>query len=358
MNVAIIGAGLAGLACAYELERNGIFPQIFERSSLIGENIELPAIQLRMFNIPISDPYHYMKKNHHLDLTPHYRLNELIMKSPNKTTTVKGNLGWVFRRGSFSDSMTNQIRRLLTSPIHLNTDIYYRDIKNKFDHVVIASGSLSEAEDMGILTTKYSACSRMATLTGKFKTDSIKVWLNTEYAKASYAYFVPDTQEQAKLVLLVNGINPYQVDSFWNNFLMMENISYTINKTLDIPHKIGRVSPVQIGNLYFCGLAGGFMDDFIGFGTINCVISGLLAGRSIARKLDYNKAMKPFLKKMAELHEYRIAMNGLKNEDFDNILTLLDMPVYKTMIYKNPLFKVSQGSPGAKLYNFIKTHFL
>jgi FAD binding domain. len=31
MNVAIIGAGLAGLACAYELERNGIFPQILKK---------------------------------------------------------------------------------------------------------------------------------------------------------------------------------------------------------------------------------------------------------------------------------------------------------------------------------------
>jgi len=36
MRVAIIGAGLAGLSCAHELERYGVSPVIFEKNSYIG----------------------------------------------------------------------------------------------------------------------------------------------------------------------------------------------------------------------------------------------------------------------------------------------------------------------------------
>ncbi len=354
MKVAIIGAGLAGLACAHELERNGVFPQIFERSSLIGEIMELPAIQMRMFYTPLIDPFKYMRNKFNLNLTPHYILNELIMKSPNKIATVNENLGWIFRRGSFSDSMTNQIRSTITAPISLNTEVNFKDIKNKFDSVVIASGSLSEAETMNIFTATYFACTRIATVYGRFKTNSINIWLNTEYAKASYAYLVPDTQDRAKLVLLVNDINPYQLDSYWDNFLLTEKISYKITKTTDLAHKIGRVNPVQVGNLYFCGLAGGFMDDFIGFGTIGCVISGLLAAKAIINNLDYNKAMKPFISRLKKLHEYRLAMNSFTNEDYDRIMTLLDNPAIQALTYKNPLFRVPPSYLLAKMYNFIK----
>ncbi len=37
LKVAIIGAGTSGLSCAIELERHGIYPEIFERNSFIGE---------------------------------------------------------------------------------------------------------------------------------------------------------------------------------------------------------------------------------------------------------------------------------------------------------------------------------
>lgn len=37
MKIAIIGAGLAGLSCAIVLEKQGIIPDIFEKTGFIGD---------------------------------------------------------------------------------------------------------------------------------------------------------------------------------------------------------------------------------------------------------------------------------------------------------------------------------
>lgn len=55
MRVAIAGAGPGGLACALTLEKPGICPDIYERSSRVGLNVPLVYLMLDLFQAGFSD---------------------------------------------------------------------------------------------------------------------------------------------------------------------------------------------------------------------------------------------------------------------------------------------------------------
>lgn len=94
MRVAIIGAGVAGLACAHELEKHGIKPVIYEKNSFIGEAYSHVGAALEIVLRPIRNPVIYLRKNFGIDLKPLNTVKTVAHHSPNKQTEIKGNLGF------------------------------------------------------------------------------------------------------------------------------------------------------------------------------------------------------------------------------------------------------------------------
>lgn len=351
MKVAIIGAGLSGLACAYELKRNGIIPTIFEKKNYIGEVLDLPAINLRMFDVSMKDILKVLREEYRLTLTPHYDLNEIIMVSPSKTHTVKGNMGSIFLRGREPGYLTIQLEQAVNLPYTFNTLANVNEIKNDYDHIVVANGTLEVPLQMKLATVHFDAYVRIATVLGDFNTKSVKVWMNTVYAKHGYAYLVPVSAKDARLVLIVDNIKPDQLDYYWNEFLSTENITYTIIETKDIRHIVGGVFPVQYDNVFLAGNAGGCIDSLLGFGTLKSILSGVMAAKCMINGLDYNKSMKSITKDVKAKYEFRKVFNTFDNQDMDTFTSIENLPVVKQFIFNNPLLRATQGTLLAKAYN-------
>jgi flavin-dependent dehydrogenase len=351
MRVAIIGAGLSGLSCAIELERHKIRPTIFEKRAHIGEALNYSVIWPRVVNRPIMDPLKYLRKEYNLDLKPINHIKKMIMLSPNNSAVERGNLGYILRRGYSCYALERQLLNYLNNSITFYKYIEIEDIKNEFDYIIIATATDIIAKKLDVWTDTFNAQVRIATVLGRFKSTEVTMWIDTKYAKNGLCYLIPNSEKEASLVQVVNGITTYELDYYWKEFLFTEDIQYYISCTTDCEHDCGFVKTRQVGNVLFVGNSAGFTDDLIGCGGLNAIESGMLAVRAIVSGKDYNTLSMPIFKEIEKLHELRKTMNTLDNSEINNLISFLGIPIIKNVIYNNPFFKISSASKSVKLYN-------
>ncbi len=350
MKVAIIGAGLAGLACGHELLRNGIIPDIFEENDYVGEVLDFPVINIRLFNSLVFNPFKYLSQNFQINITPHYKLTELVTVTPTRTHIIQGNLGTILRRGIDDDTLANQILKDINIQIQYNTPVNFEDIQDRYDHVVISTGNLIAAKKLNVFKPLFDAYVRIATLKGSFRTNAITIWLNTKYARHGFAYCVPNSESEAYLILIVTNANYDEFEYFWNLFIK-DNIRDQIVNAKDLRHSVGVVEPVKVGNLYLAGFSGGFIDSFIGFGAMQSILSGAAAGYCISHNKDYPAYIKKIVDSNMKKYEFRKAFDRLDNKALDRTTRFVTLPGVRQLIYNNPLARITQGAPLARLYN-------
>jgi len=71
----------------------------------------------------------------------------------------------------------------------------------------------------------------------------------------------------------------------------------------ELPHHAGSVTTNRIGKIYFVGTAGGGVEPFLGFGQVNAIVSGVMAARSIIKRLNINFLLKD-LKRKGPVHPH------------------------------------------------------
>jgi len=349
MKVAIIGAGLSGLSCALELLRHGIVPAVFEKKNSIGFEMDFTAIQLRLFSRSRMDPIRYVRKKYGLDLKPMSVLKELIMEAPCSKAVIKGNLGYLFKRGEDPESLENQIASKARIPVYFDSIAKLKNIQDGFDFVVAASGDCSIAKESGVWSSSINTHTRVATVLGDFRVDCANIWFNTDFAKNSFCHLVPFNPRQAFLCLTIENISAHELDYYWKKLLSGVNFSFDIIQTADSEQDVGFSSPIRIGNVLIAGLPAGTTDSFLGFGALNSIESGFLAARAIACGLDYESLMRPILKDVQAINRFRDLINTFGNSDYNRLVEFLGLPAVKQLIYRNPILRARDASFLAEL---------
>jgi flavin-dependent dehydrogenase len=333
MKIAIIGAGLAGLSCAHELEKHGIKPSVYERNSYIGDQIKHVSALIEILNRPIRNIFKYIGEEYGINLKPIDVLTKFTHFSPNKTTVINGNLGYFLKK----------------TELRLNQAPDLEQLAGDNDYVIVANGNSIYTETLGCWQTWLNTYIRGAVILGDFDPHELKVWINKNYCKRGYAYLTPFNEKRASLILITSDVNEKEIDHFWELFLYTENLKYTITEEYKLEHTSGFVYPLKTGNILFAGNAGGAIDPFLGFGQFNSITQGIMAARSIVFNQDYENLVGKIIHKNLNLLQIRKAYDMLDNNGYDMLIKSLGLPGIKHVAYYTPLDVVKALSTLLKL---------
>lgn len=336
MKIAIIGAGLCGLSCALELERNGIIADVFERDHSLGWPFSTvgfwPEILLRDYG----DIIKYLEENFGISIKPLVRCNNIIMKSKSQRVEINGSLGYSFVRGKGAGSIEKQVGELLkATPIKFNRNVSYKELSDRYDWVVVAAGNDSIPRELGLWEDKGLVRVIGALAMGPFRFDSSTIYFNTEYAGTGYARVAPFSRTQAVVELYSIGYGEYDIDRLFSKFLQYENLGYLefIFRIIPPPFTTGKVKKYKVGNIILAGRSAGLTERLLGVGGVGAIISGIYAARSIVQGLDYEEHMKKLSAWVESISAYRDIVNKFDNDDFDRLLAAVGKPGIKQLIY-------------------------
>lgn len=351
VKVAVIGAGTSGLSCAIELERNGIYPQIFERNNFIGEYHPHVSAFLGLITRPVADPIRYINQNLGIKLEPLNQLRKVIHYSPHNEVTVTGSLGYFMIRGKEEFSVQGQLYSQIKSKVQFNSFVRPEDLEKEFDYVIVADGHWSAPKRYGIWKEIMRTWLKGGIFEGEFEADTLQMWLDNELTKGVYIYCAPYSKNKAVIAQVVQNIEHEELNDYWHRFLESRGIlkKYNMLESWELPHNAGFVKTNRVGNTYFIGAAGGGVEPFLGFGQFNAIITGVMAAKSIVQGMDINILLKVLKKKNRELYTIRSQLDLVTNGGYDRLLTVMKTPGLRSLIYKTDINIIKYMSTGINL---------
>ena len=336
MKVAVLGAGLAGLASVLECERLGIQAELFERNVNVGWVWPSMTIWPSIFYKYLGDARKKLKEKYNIDFTPLHETKNIIMKSPANQTVIHGTLGLTVVRGKSDQSLENQLLlQINKTPIYYNALVNYKELAQKYDYVIVATGRETEAKEMGLWEDQGAITIIGSVVIGSFDLYTSKVYFNTEYAGTGFARLTPYNQNSALLGLYIIGKPAFQALELFEKFKQMENLTAMDDVFMYLPPIFtnGKVKKFQKDNILLVGRSAGLVDRLIGVGSVEALISGTLAARAIATNEDYNKMVKPLQSHIESFSAFRKEMDKFNNDDFDKMVSTLGVSGIKHFVY-------------------------
>jgi len=333
VNVAIMGAGLSGLACAIELEHHGIHPTIFERRSQIGDRFINGEVWADIFSRPVKDEVRYLAEKHQIYVQPHSNINELTLYSANRQATLKGPIGFVSIRGRHEESLENQLARQVPSKVYFNAEKSYEELLREYTHVVMATGDAEHVKKVQSFEVGLTVTLIGATVEGSFSRTRVICWFDNRFAPhAGYGFLIPFSENEATLVLAYPeyiGVSAYDKDELWKRF--KKRASQDLEQSLKITdtfevneYTMGIAESPRIGNTLFVGNCFGAMMPLMGFGQFPSILSGIYAAQDICGIGEYGNLTAPIRSSYYSSLALRRFVESLDNDGIDKVIELLN----------------------------------
>lgn len=333
MKVAIMGAGLSGLACAMELERHGIEPIIFEKRRTVGDRFVNGEVFFSLFSRPVLDEIRYLSERHKLYLQPITNINQLIVSAPEATATLKGRVGFITSRGRHAQSLEGQLARTVKTDIRFHSEESYEHVAQHYTHVVLATGDATYTEKLQRFDTSSTVTLAGATVEGQFQPHQVQCWLDNSLAPhGGYGYVIPLSRREASLVVAYpekHGFAAYDSQRQWDLFFRRAQKDLgqelKVTDTFEVNRYImGLAQHPRIGNTFFVGNCFGALMPFMGFGQFQAILTGIYAAWDICGLGDYECLTEPLRHAHQNSLALRRAIEQMDNSRLNQVVDKLN----------------------------------
>lgn len=333
IKVAIIGAGISGLACAITLEQKGAQVTVLEKKSLAGDRFVNGEAMFHILNRPINKCLDYFLEEFNINLKPTSVVNQLTVYSENRKAVINGDIGYINIRGRHKDSFENQLASQVKSQIIYNSQYTLEQLKREFTHIVLATGDAEYAEKLGNFRRDLTVTLKGATVEGNFRIDHPYAWLNYKFAPQGYAYLIPFSDKEANIVIGYPDYpenkqkNPQELwKLFYEEVCKDFSQNFKITDTFEVSgYILGICKKAKIDNIYFVGNNFGCNMPALGFGQFEAVLTGVYAAQDILGLGEYEKLSTGLRQSYENSLVIRRAMEGLDNHNLDVLVQYIDI---------------------------------
>ncbi|MGC7873132.1 NAD(P)-binding protein [Desulfosporosinus sp. SYSU MS00001] len=340
MNVAIMGAGLSGLACAITLEKMGVTPTIFEKRSQVGDRFVNGEAFLPALNRPIADCYAYLSEKHNIYIQPLSNIRRITVSSENAQATLHGQLGFLNVRGRDRDSLEFQLSKQVKSEIIFNSQYTYENLLQNFTHIVLATGDAAYTAKIQDFRQDLTVTLKGATVEGSFDKHHVGVWLNNNFAPQGYGYLLPFSEKEATITLGYPDYphnQKFDLKSLWEKYYqrvcrdLQQDLRVTDNFEVT-RYIIGICSSPRLGNTFFTGNCFGAIMPAYGFGQLPAILTGIYAAKDLCGLGNYRELIKPLKQSYKYSLALRRAVEKLDNNKLDRLVRLIDTELANNLI--------------------------
>ena len=333
MKVAIMGAGLSGLACAITLEKNGITPRVFEKRSQVGDRFVNGEILLSILSRPVRDDLAYLSEKHGIYLQPTGNIKHLHLHSQHAHGAITGALGFNNIRGRHKHSFEKQLEsQLKTTEIIFNSTKSYEELLQEYTHVVMATGDAAYAAKVQNYQQDLTVSLKGTIVKGEFDRYMAAAWLDHRIAPKGYGYLIPLSDTEANIVIAYPDYPENENLNIENLYhLFHQRVCCDLQQSLEIVDSfqitnyiIGNCRSPRIGNTFFIGNCFGSIMPFLGFGQFSAILTGVYAAYDLCGLGSYNKLSIPLRRSYEQSIILRKAMEQLSNTQYDLLVRALN----------------------------------